>query len=124
MKFIFTIALLFFTATAQAQLNWDDLEVGPKYHLAFDLQFDNGVQLKTDTPLVLLEAISFQAPVIYFAFKNLSCTDPNLAAEMILFNPEPDDHVHDKSVGVELDKDCIVGVYIEPRFYYNKSLLR
>lgn len=124
MKFVLPIIFLLFTVNAQAGLNWDDLEVGPKYHLAFDLKFDNGLELKTDTPLILKEAISFQAPVIYFAFQNLACKDPNLTAEMILFNPEPEDHVHDKSVGVELDKDCVVGVYIEPRFYYNKSLLR
>lgn len=124
MKFILSIAVLFLSANAQAGLNWDDLEVGPKYHLAFDLKFDNGAELNVDTPLILQEAISFQAPVIYFAFKNIACKDPNLTAEMILFNPEPDDHAHDKSVGIELEKDCIVGVYIEPRFYYNKSLLR
>lgn len=124
MKLVLLFSILFATSNSYAQLNWDDLEVGPKYHLAFDLTFDNGVELKADTPLILQEAISFQAPVIYFAFKNIACTDTNLTADMILFNPEPDDHVHDKSVGVELDKDCTVGVYIEPRFYYNKSLLR
>jgi hypothetical protein len=124
MRFILATAFLFLGVKAQAGLNWDDLEVGPKYHLAFDLKFDNGVELLTDSPLVLQEAISFQAPVMYFAFKMLDCRNPNLTADMILFNPEPDDQTHDKSVGVELDRDCIVGVYIEPRFYYNKSLLR
>lgn len=124
MKLVLWILVLLSTSSAFASLNWDDLEVGPKYHLAFDLTFDNGAELKIDTPLILQEAISFQAPIIYFAFKNIACKDPKLTADLILFNPEPDDHIHDKSVGVQLEEDCIVGVYIEPRFYYNKSLLR
>ena len=124
MKIILWLSILLSTSYASAQINWDELEVGPKYHLAFDLNFDNGATLKVDTPLVLQEVISLQAPVIYFSFRNIACTDPTLTAELILFNPEPDDKVYDKSVGVQLEKDCVVGVYVETRFYYNKSLLR
>ena len=122
--FVLVLAQLVSFTAWSAVLDWSDLEVGPKYHLNADIQFENGYILKKDTPLVLQEAIAMQAPIIYLAFRNIICTDPTLTADLSLFNPEPDDLDNNKSVGVLLDTDCILGVYVEPRFYYNKSFLR
>ena len=110
-------------STASELKNWNDLEPAIKYHTKFSVKFENGIELSADTPLVLTEIYAGQSPVMYFEFYNLYCKDPNVTAEMVLVNPEPEDLTDDKSVGVLLDKDCKVGVYVEPRHYYNRSLL-
>ena len=103
-------------------LQWNDLEPANKYILTSDIQISEGVKLSKGDAFTFEDSYSDEAPVIYFVFKNLMCTDSSLKSEMVLFNPEPEDQAHDKSIGVELEENCLVGIYVEPQFYYNKSV--
>ena len=60
---------------------------------------------------------------MYFQIHLSECKNPELTAEMILINPSPMDNSRDRSVGIELNQDCNVGVYVEPIDYYSSSLL-
>lgn len=119
------IAVLFCLVSTSAlaeTLSWGDLEAGPKYILNADIPFENGMVLKKGDAFALDDMGQGNAPVVYLTFKNLSCTDPSLTAEMVLFNPEPNDTAHDKSIGVEMYEDCYVSMYVEPQFFYNISV--
>jgi hypothetical protein len=123
MKLFLMLSLVFSSAMVLAQpLNWDEIEFSKKYQLTSDIQFSDTVKLNKGDVLVLDDNGQGEAPVIYFSFKNLSCNDAALKAEMVLFNPEPEDQDHDKSIGVEMYEDCYVSMYVEPQFYYNSSV--
>lgn len=103
-------------------LNWNDIELNQKVNLNSDIVFNEKIKLNKGDAFSLEDTMAFQAPVMYFSFKNLNCVDPGLKADMVLFNPEPDDIDHDKSIGVEIEPNCYVGIYIEPKYYYNISV--
>ena len=109
------------TAASANVLNWGDLDMDQKYTLTADVVFDNQLTLHKGDAFVVDEK-GAGSGFVYISFKNLMCTDPTLKAEMILFNPEPEDTVNDKSVGVEMYEDCEVSVYVETQYYYSKSM--
>ncbi len=124
MKFVLLISFLFAGVLAQAaQLNWSDIESNHKYVLNTDIKIDENLTLKKGDVFLYDELLSGDVPVLYLTFKNLMCTDPSYKSdEIILVNPSPDDHTSDRSVGVVVDSDCVVGIYIEPKDYYYPSL--
>ena len=116
-------ALLFTGLMARGDsLPWNDLESAKKYILNSDIAITESIKLSKGDAFSLEDVSSGEIPVIYFEMKNLMCTDNSLKSEVVLFNPEPDDHAHDKSIGVELEENCMLGIYVEPQFYYDISV--
>lgn len=122
MKFLILTLTVLASGFAHADvLNWGDLDMDQKYTLTTDIVFDNHLVLHKGDAFVVDDKGSGEG-FVYISFKNLMCTDAKLKAELILFNPEPEDTVNDKSVGVEMFEDCEVSVYVETQYYYNKSM--
>ena len=123
MKTILLLSALLFSTAAFAEAPfWNDLELNQKYHTSKDIQIDETLTLKAESPLILSDVIAGELPVILFIFNNPNCTDPEFESEMALYNPEPEDTDHDKTIGITFSKGCTVDVYVEPQYYYNKSI--
>ena len=121
------IALIFSAFSAGAytrdqQLPWGDLDVGTKYHLIADIAYPDGIVLPKDSGLLLTE-VQGGIGIVNFIFQNLTCTDYKIKAEMVMFNPDPADKVHDKSVGIELLENCVVSMWVEGRYFYDIGAL-
>lgn len=122
MKFLILILTILASQLASAEvLNWGDLDMDHKYTLTTDIIFNDQLVLHKGDAFVVDDK-GAGSGFVYISFKNLMCTDPTLKSELILFNPEPEDTVNDKSVGVEMFEDCEVSVYVETQYYYNKSM--
>jgi hypothetical protein len=122
MKFlILTLTLLASTFALANVLTWGDLDFETKYTLTSDIVFNEQQTLHKGDAFVVNDKGAGPG-FVYISFKNLMCTDPTLKSELILFNPEPEDTVNDKSVGVEMFENCEVSVYVETKFYYSKSM--
>ena len=114
------IVLLIATLTSLpvfAAMTWDQLEPGKKYTLTADVAITSELSLKKGDAFTFEEFNSGDIPVLFYTFKNHSCTQDDLKSEMVLFNPEPDDKTDDKSVGVELTPGCHLEIYVETRHY-------
>ena len=123
MKTILLLSALLFSQIAFAEIPaWNDLELNQKYHISKDIKIDEALTLKAGSPLILNDVFAGQLPVILFIFNNPNCTDPEFESEMALYNPEPEDTDHDKTIGIIFSKGCTVDVYVEPQYYYNKSI--
>lgn len=113
------------STTALADVHtWDELEMNHKYHVAYDIPFDENLTLKADSPLYYKDLIAGGIPVMVFSFVDPNCTNPDFESEIALFNPEPEDTVHDKSIGIQYSKDCVIDIFVEPQYYYNKSIFK
>lgn len=122
-KFILLFSFVLSTSAFANVLTWDELEANEKYSVANDIPFDENLTLKADSPLIFQEAIDLgNVPVMLFTFLNPNCSDPEFESEMVLFNPEPEDTTHNKEIGVQFSKECTIEIYIEPQYYYNKSI--
>ncbi len=122
MKYLILTLTLFGSTLASADvLTWGDLDFETKYTLTTDIVFNDQLTLHKGDAFVVDDKGAGPG-FVYISFKNLMCTDPTLKSELILFNPEPEDTVNDKSVGVEMFEDCEVSVYVETKYYYNKSM--
>lgn len=123
MKKITILLIILFSNLALADnLTWNELEAGQKYTVANDIPFNENLTLKADSPLYFSELITGPVPVIMFSFQDPNCTDTNFESEMVLFNPEPEDTDHDKSIALQYSKECFIDIYVEPKFFYNKSI--
>lgn len=124
-KIILLLSFVLSTSAWANILNWDELEPNTKYTVAYDIPFDENLTLKADSPLYFQEAMDLGGvPVMLFIFQNPNCVDPDFYSEMALFNPEPEDTQNDKSIGIGFSKECTVDIYIEPKFYYNRSIFK
>jgi hypothetical protein len=127
MKALFFAMILAATTWLQAAefqpLNWGDLENGQKYELLSDIQLSDTVSLHKGEGFEFAD-IADGSGFIWLSFKNLQCADVQLKTEMILFNPEPEDQQNDKSIGLLQDENCMLSVYVETRFFYNKSIFK
>lgn len=123
-KFILLFSFLFSTTVWADVYTWDELEPKQKYSVAYDIPFDESLTLKADSPLYFQEIITGQVPVMIFSFHDPHCTNPDFESEMTLFNPEPEDTTRDKTIGVQFSKECLVDIYIEPQYFYDKSIFR
>lgn len=103
-------------------LNWNDLEEGNKYSVATDIPFTENLTWKADSPVYFEEVYTGMAPVLVFTFKDANCTDPEFELEQVLFNPEPEDTVHNKEIGIQFSKECNITIFVEPQYYYDKSI--
>lgn len=124
-KIILLFSFAFSTPAWANVLTWDELEANQKYSVVNDIPFDENLTLKADSPLIFQEVTDLgNVPVMLFTFTDPNCTNPEFESELVLFNPEPEDTAHNKEIGVQYSKDCAVEIYIEPQFYYNKSIFK
>ncbi len=124
-KIILLFSFVFSTTVLADVLTWDELEAETKYSVAYDIPFDENLTLKTDSPLYFKEVTDLgNVPVMLFTFLDPNCTNPEFESEMVLFNPEPEDTIHNKEIGVQYSKECCVDIYIEPQYYYDKSIFK
>lgn len=124
-KIILLFSFVFSTTVLADVLTWDELEAETKYSVAYDIPFDENLTLKTDSPLSFKEVTDLgNVPVMLFTFLDPNCTNPDFESEMVLFNPEPEDTIHNKEIGVQYSKECYIDIYIEPQYYYNKSIFK
>jgi hypothetical protein len=123
-KIILLFSFLFSTTVWANVYSWDELEPTQKYTVASDIPFDENLTLKAGSPLYFQEVITGMVPVMLFVFNDPNCTDPGFSSEMTLFNPEPEDTSHNKTIGVQYSEDCSVQIYVEPQYYYNKSIFQ
>jgi hypothetical protein len=70
----------------------------------------------------MLDQIGGDAPVIYLQFHSIKCLDPDQKSDMILINPSPEDTSRNRSIALELEEGCNLGLYLEPQDYYTRSL--
>ena len=113
------LSILFCTMTASAQnsekLQWDDLEIGTKYHVTSEIYFPTEqIVLSTRTGLILTE-VAGSIGVVNFLFQDQTCTDKKRTAELVISKPQ--------SVGIELLANCVVSMWVEGANYYDVSPL-
>lgn len=92
-------------------LQWSDMEAEHKYLLNEDIAINDSIKLSKGDALLLEDVMSGEVPVIFYTFKNHMCSDPSQTAEMVIY----------KGMGVELQSDCKVEIYVEPTDYYSES---
>jgi hypothetical protein len=102
-------------------LEWGDLETNSRYLLNKKITFPGIAVFNIGDKFDVLDTISEDGPVIYYQMHLVDCKNPDLTAEMILVNPSPND-TRDRSVGVQLEAGCNLGIYLEPRDFYSPSL--
>ncbi|AGH95305.1 hypothetical protein [Pseudobdellovibrio exovorus] len=123
MKVFFAVMMMSMIAQAEG-LMWNDLEIGPKYELMMSVPVSAEVTFEKDHPFVLEDVFYSSLPLVHFTFKDLLCTDMQRQSELELFNPEPENLVEDKSIGVILHPNCLLEVIVESKYYYGTSILK
>lgn len=123
MKVFFAVIMMSVLAKADS-LMWNDLEIGPKYEFVMSVPVSPEVTFEKDHPFVLEEVFFSSLPLVHFTFKDLLCTDMQRQSELELFNPEPENPVEDKSIGVLLHPNCLLEVIVESKYYYGHSILK
>lgn len=117
--------VLLAAVSVQAEIiQWNDIEIGPKYELSFDIPVSNEITLQKDHPFILEDVFFSSLPLVHFTFKDLLCTDMERQTELELFNPEPENTIEDKSIGVTLHAGCLFEVIVESKYYYGPSVLK
>lgn len=122
-KILLLLTFLFSTTALAKAYTWDELEMDGKYHVAYDIPINENLTLKADSPLYYKDLIAGGIiPIMVFSFFDPSCVNPDFESDLTLFNPEPEDTVHDKSIGIQYSKECVINIFVEPRLYYEKSI--
>lgn len=122
MKILSALTLmLFFSFTALAK-DWVDIEVNGHYVLNQTISFPGIAEFHAGDKFEATDFIAGGVPVVYYEMHSNDCKNPNLEAEMIILNPNPEDTSTDRSVAVDLEKGCILGVWVEIKDLYSKGL--
>lgn len=104
-----------------AQLDWSDIEAYNQYKLSQTITFPGIAEFSVNQKFVTLDIITVDSNLIYYQMHLLDCQNPDLVADMILINPNPEDRSRDHSVGVQLEEGCNLGIWIEPADYFGAS---
>lgn len=103
-------------------LEWPDLEMNHEYELNQMISFPDLIDFKSGEKFEMVDIIAGDIPAVYFQFQQVDCKKPELQAEMIIINPNPEDHSTDRSIAVELEKNCLVGIWVELKDLYSPSV--
>jgi hypothetical protein len=100
-------------------LTWDDLELYNVYNLATNINYTDSrgrtILFPAESPFRFNQLIPLpQIRSIYFEFIHQKCPTPKLKLDIFIF----------ENLGITLEPDCIMGVYLEARDYYTTSLFR
>lgn len=136
MKF-FIVIILFFTASfsysrtvlpphlnrdyqkpvKRNTITWDDLELYSVYNLATDILYTESrdVLFPAGSPFRFNQMIPLpQMRLIYFEFIHQNCPTPKLKLDVFIF----------ENLGITLEPECVMGIYLEASDYYTTSLFR
>lgn len=120
--FIGLVFISFQSLTFAKSLEWNDIEINSRYSLNQPISFPGIAEFSVGDKFDVLDSITEDGPVLYYQFHLVDCKSPELKAEMILINPAPEDTRRDRSVGVQLEAGCNLGIFFEPADIYSKSL--
>lgn len=98
-------------------LTWDELELYTVYTLATNITYTDTrgrtILFPAGSPFRFNQLIPLpQIRSIYFEFIHQNCPVPKLKLDVFIF----------ENVGITLEPDCVMGVYLESRDYYTTSL--
>ncbi len=101
----------------RAALTWDDLELYTVYTLATDITYTDSrgqnVVFKAGSPFRYNDRIPLpEIRSIYFEFIHQNCPTPKLKLDVFIF----------ENLGVTVEPDCVLGLYLEASDYYTPSL--
>ena len=102
-------------------LEWNDLGMAKTYSLRQEINFQGKIIIPAGEKFEMQDYIS-QDFFSYFEMHALECDDPTLTSEMILVTPEASDQSSDQSVGVKIQEDCNIGVWVETKDLNSPSL--
>jgi hypothetical protein len=118
-----SLAFVFFQSFSQAYAaQWSDLELNSRYLLNHTISFPGIAEFNKGEKVDLLDFVAGEGPVMYYQVHLLDCKNPELEAEMILVNPAPEDTTRDRSIAVQLETGCNLGIFLEPIDYYSPSI--
>ena len=98
-------------------ITWDDLELYDVYKLATNITYTDTrgrtVLFAAGSPFRFNQLIPLpQMRLIYFEFIHQHCPTPKLKLDVFIF----------ENLGITLEPDCVMGVYLEASDYYTTSL--
>lgn len=125
MKSQFLLSIVFSLLTMKAYsaaLEWGDLDLNNRYILNKEINLDDKIVLHAGDKFDMLDRFGGEVPIIYLQFHSLICQNPDLTSEMVVINPSPEDSSRNRSVAVQLEEGCNIGIFVEPVDYYSNSL--
>ena len=126
MKLIILLSsILFSTSILASNLEWSELEMYNEYVITQKVDFESGATLPSGDIYELreVEALSIPGyPMLYHSFHKKNCVSPDDVAEMSLLQVPDSEGV--VTIGVQLEEGCNLGLYLEVKDYYRKSLFK
>ncbi|MDO9181923.1 MAG: hypothetical protein Q7U04_05925 [Bacteriovorax sp.] len=119
---IFFVFMTFQNFSKASTADWSDIELNQQYRLSLPISFPGIPDFQKGEKIEILDYNAGEGSVIYYLAHYLNCKNPDLEAEMILVNPNPEDRGHDHSVGILLETGCNLGIFIEPTDYFSQSI--
>lgn len=102
-------------------LEWGDLELYEQYTLTQPLEFPGLTTIQSGEKFEMQDAFGGEAGLIYLEMHLLNCQNPDLVTEIEIIKPELE---HDRSIGVQLDTGCNLGIWVEGKDYYSQSFFK
>lgn len=122
-KFLSLITFTLLSVQAySAALEWGDLDLYNRYTLNREINLDDKIIFHAGDKFDMLDRFGGDAPVIYLQFHSVICKNPDLTSEMVILNPNPEDASRNRSIAVQLEEGCNIGIFVEPVDYYSNSL--
>jgi hypothetical protein len=104
--------------------DWADIEIGKNYVLNQSISFPGVIDFHPGENAEVTDLTVGGVPIIYFEVHFSDCKNPEFESEMILMNPNPEDAGNDRSIGLALEKNCTMGIWVEPKDIYTKSIFK
>jgi hypothetical protein len=102
-------------------LDWYEFDLDKTYTLEKEIRFQKeNIILQVGDQFKLRDIIGLSINVSIFQFDVKKCPGPNLITELIIIDPTL--MFNDPSVGVQLQKSCLLEVYVEMKDIFSKSL--
>lgn len=119
MKYFVLIFILL--SNSLFSLEWYDLELNQSLVLDKEIYFEpENITLSKGNIFVLNNILELPINVTIFSFDVLNCPGQNFSTEMIIVDPSSS--LLNSSVGVQLQKNCQLEVFVEFKDYFSKSL--
>jgi hypothetical protein len=121
-KLLIFLSVIYSSISNANALEWGDLELYERYTLKEDIVFPGVIDFKKGDSFDFYDRIGGNNLVMYFQFHSVKCENPDLTSEMILMNPSPEDTARDRTIALQLEEGCNIGIWVEVRDYYSPSL--
>lgn len=103
-------------------VDWSNVELNGQYSLNQNIVFPGVFEFHKGDHFEVIDFIGGYGPTMYYQVHFENCQDPDQEAELILVKPIPEDVNRDRSVGIQLETGCNLGIFIEPYDYYTPSI--